>query len=106
MARRIPTTFSTAFPAMATTTKPANACEIPQDSIVGSSACTNQSDTNAVNIPAIASTETARVNDQGCSSNSVEGTSSPIGPPCNEKGILAMKTTNKTSALAMLSVSS
>ena len=43
----MPTTFSTALPAIATTTRPANASEMPSESIVGSSASTNQSETNA-----------------------------------------------------------
>src|SRR5262245_31950429 len=51
-----PTTFSTALPAMATITRPANASEIPSWSIDGSSAETNQSDTNAAATP-----ETARI---------------------------------------------
>ena len=35
----IPTTFSTALPAIATITSPVNAFEIPSDSTAGSSAC-------------------------------------------------------------------
>src|SRR5512133_424645 len=42
-----PTTFSMALPAMATTTRPANASEMPKEFIAGSRAETNQSDTNA-----------------------------------------------------------
>src|SRR3954469_10902314 len=41
-----PTTFSIALPAMATTTSPANASEIPIELIAGCSASTNQSETN------------------------------------------------------------
>src|SRR5919205_1137160 len=50
-----PTTFSTALPAIATITSPANACEMPSDSIAGSSAATNQSDAKAAPAPATAS---------------------------------------------------
>src|SRR5919202_2075213 len=50
-----PTTFSTALPAIATITSPANALDIPSDSTAGSTAPTNQSDTNAAPTPAAAS---------------------------------------------------
>src|SRR5215211_3179258 len=91
---------------MATITNPANACEICQDSMVGSRASTNQSDTKAVVMPVATKTETARPRDQGFSSNSAAGTLSPTGPPLSEKGILAKNTASNTSALAMLNVSS
>src|SRR5689334_20361577 len=54
-----PTTFSTALPAMATITRPANASEIPSESIEGSSATTNQSETNAASTPETANIPTA-----------------------------------------------
>ena len=50
-----PVAFSTALPAIATMTRPANASEMPSWSIVGRSACTNQSETNAAPTPAAAS---------------------------------------------------
>src|SRR5579875_932554 len=43
----MPTTFSTALPAIAMITRPANASEMCRLRIAGSSACTNHSDTNA-----------------------------------------------------------
>src|SRR4051794_1913850 len=54
-----PTTFSIALPAIATMTKPANACEMSSDSIAGSSASTNQSEPNADSAPAAASSPIA-----------------------------------------------
>ena len=53
-----PTTFSTALPAIATTTSPANASLIPSASVAGLSAVTNQSLTNAAATPAPPSTAT------------------------------------------------
>src|SRR5690606_1396232 len=47
MASWMPTTFSTALPAIATITSPANASEMRSACIAGSSACTNHSDTKA-----------------------------------------------------------
>ena len=44
-----PTMFSTAFPAIATTTKPAKASEICRAAMAGSRAWTNQSETSAAN---------------------------------------------------------
>ena len=55
-ARTRPVKFSTAFPAMATITSPANAFEIPRVRIAGSRAWMNQSDTKAEPVPAAAST--------------------------------------------------
>src|SRR3954468_24142307 len=51
----MPTTFSTALPAIATITSPANAFEMPSASTAGSTAPTNQSDTNAAPTPATTS---------------------------------------------------
>jgi hypothetical protein len=50
-ASRIPTTFSTALPAIATMTRPAKAWLMPSIFIAGSRASTNQSDTRAAAIP-------------------------------------------------------
>ena len=50
-----PTACSTALPAIATITRPANCAEIPSWSIVGRSASTNHSDTNAAPSPPSAS---------------------------------------------------
>ena len=58
-ARVIPTTFSTAFPAIATITRPVNAFEMPSDSTAGSSAAMNQSETSAAATPPTASTTSA-----------------------------------------------
>ena len=55
----IPATFSTALPAIATITKPANAREMWSLWIVGVSAWTNQSETNAEPVPAAISSTTA-----------------------------------------------
>ena len=55
----MPATFSTALPAIATITMPANACEMCSVWIVGSSAWTNQSDTNAEPTPAAISSASA-----------------------------------------------
>src|SRR5262245_56219819 len=63
-ASRIPATFSTALPAIATTTIPANACDICIISIAGSSALTNHSDTSAAPSDASTSTMTAMLNGQ------------------------------------------
>ena len=54
-ARATPTAFSTALPAIATITSPANAGEISSRWIAGASAATNQSDTNAAAAPAASS---------------------------------------------------
>src|SRR4051812_15224513 len=54
-----PTTFSMALPAIATTTSPANASEIPIELIAGCRASTNQSDTNAAATALRASITTA-----------------------------------------------
>src|SRR5512143_2363463 len=91
---------------MATTTKPATASEICNISIAGSSACTNQSETNAAETPATANTITTRVNDQGFSFFSGLCDTSMDGPPCIDIGMLATKTTSKTNALVMLNVTS
>ena len=58
-ASRIPAKFSTALPAIATTTIPANASETCSESIVGRSAATNQSETNAEPRPPTTSRVTA-----------------------------------------------
>jgi hypothetical protein len=52
----MPTTFSTALPAIATMTSPVNAFEIPSFATAGSMTATNQSDTNAAARPASART--------------------------------------------------
>ena len=62
----MPTTFSTALPAIPTITMPVNAREIPSVSIAGPSASTNQSETNAAPTPAAASSPTATRNGSGC----------------------------------------
>ena len=58
----IPTTFSTALPAIPTITMPVKALEIPSASTAGSSAPTNQSETNAAAIPDTASSTIAAWN--------------------------------------------
>ena len=58
-ARVMPTTFSTALPAIPTITRPVNAFEMPSASTAGSSESTNQSETNAALTPASASTPIA-----------------------------------------------
>src|SRR5665647_3289702 len=50
----MPTTFSTALPAIATITRPANVGEMCTASMAGVSAATNHSDTNAALTPAAA----------------------------------------------------
>ena len=54
-----PAVFSTALPAIATITSPANSSDTPTWSIVGRSAAMNQSDTNAAPDAASASSTTA-----------------------------------------------
>ena len=61
-----PTTFSTAFPAIATTTSPANASDIPRVAIAGRSAATNQSETKADKTAAVARTTSASHCGQRC----------------------------------------
>ena len=73
-----PTTFSTALPAMATITRPANACEMCSESIAGSNAATNQSDTNAADPPAMASMPIARPTGQRGGSLCACGTGSLV----------------------------
>ena len=51
----MPATFSTALPAMATTTRPTNASDQPSWAIAGRSAPTNHSDTNAAATAAVPS---------------------------------------------------
>src|SRR3954464_12767166 len=51
----MPTTFSTALPAMATMTSPVNASESPSAAIVGVRTPTNHSETKAAPTPAAAS---------------------------------------------------
>ena len=63
-ARKIPVKFSTALPAIATITSPANAFEIPSDATAGSRAWMNQSETKAAPAPAIASRTTANAIEQ------------------------------------------
>ena len=58
-----PVVFSTALPAMPTTTIPANACERPIYSIAGESALTNQSETKADATPPAASSASASVSE-------------------------------------------
>ncbi len=81
----IPTTFSTAFPARATTTSPAKASEIPSEPSDGSSASTNQSETRAAPPADAASRPIANGNGQTRST----GASSALapGPPAIENGI-------------------
>src|SRR5919198_1451074 len=55
----MPTTFSTALPAIATITSPVNACERPSVVIAGSNAETNQSETKAAPRPATTRTSAA-----------------------------------------------
>src|SRR5665647_930128 len=55
----MPTTFSTALPAIATITRPANVGEMCTASMAGVSAATNHSDTNAALTPAAASSPMA-----------------------------------------------
>src|SRR5450756_3200872 len=55
----MPTTFSTALPAMATMTRPANVGEMCTASLAGERPATNQSDTNAALTPATASSPRA-----------------------------------------------
>jgi hypothetical protein len=59
LASTMPTVFSTAFPANATITKPANILLIPSVTIAGDSADTNQSDTKAEPTPATSSMSAA-----------------------------------------------
>ena len=93
-----PTTFSTALPAIATTTRPANAWLMPSASVAGLSAETNQSLTNAAARPAPPSTTTVVVSDQrggepACSS-----------PPARNPGSVRKKSTSRTPAQIRLSV--
>ena len=59
-ASQMPTTFSTALPAIPTMTRPVNALEMPIASTAGSSAATNQSETSAAATPPAASSPIAK----------------------------------------------
>ena len=101
----IPTTFSTAFPARATITRPVNACEICNIEIAGVKADTNQSETNAEPTPAITRITIANQIGQGLT-KFVSSSGSFSGPPWREKGMLAINTIRRITAQAILNPSS
>src|SRR3954468_317016 len=96
----MPTTFSTAFPAMATMTKPANACEIPSVWIIGSSAATNHSETNAAINPQATSVVTDRRIDQVAVSGVVVSGGTIADVALSEYGMLTMKPARSRQAAA------
>src|ERR1700741_2931886 len=98
----MPTTFSTAFPAIATTTSPLNASEIPSVFIAGVSASTNQSDTNAAPTLAPTSTATAIHSGQEAWAGAAPARVT-AGSARSEKGRLAANTARSTTAHATLS---
>src|SRR5215471_11848488 len=101
----MPTTFSTAFPARATMTRPVKASEICSIEIAGVNAETNQSETNADPTPALTRITTA--NHVGHARGDAPFSfGSDVGPPWRETGILAINTTSRTTAHAILSPSS
>src|SRR4051794_33861359 len=73
----MPTTFSIALPAIATMTRPAKVWEMPSVVMAGSSACTNQSDTNAAATLETASRVTASHSGQRGASVTFAGAASP-----------------------------
>ena len=72
--------FSTALPAIPTITIPVNAFEMPSASTAGSSAFTNQSDTNAAPTPATARTTSPVANENGTSCALLERGLAAIAP--------------------------
>src|SRR6187402_613710 len=92
----MPATFSTALPAIATTTIPANACDMCINSIAGSSALTNHSDTSAAPKEATMSTTTASHSGQlSCASGLATSLRAGLlGSDRRENGRLAANTIN------------
>ena len=98
----MPATFSTALPAIATTTMPAKACEMCSISIAGSSALTNHSDTSAA--PSDATTSTVMASHSG-QAPCVDGAFSACrtvrsGSELSEKGRLKKNTMSSSIAHA------
>src|SRR5690348_492749 len=92
----MPTTFSTALPAIATITRPANASEIFKACIAGSSACTNHSDTNAAATADAASRASASGNGQR--GGSCCSAASPAGLLFSEAGRVIANNTSRITA--------
>src|SRR5690348_9558527 len=92
----MPTTFSTALPAIATITGPANASEIFKACIAGSSACTNHSDTNAAATADAASRASASGNGQR--GGSCCSAASPAGLLFSEAGRVIANNTSRITA--------
>src|SRR6185437_14484292 len=92
----IPTTFSTALPAIATITKPANASEMCIAPIAGSSACTNHSDTNAAAMADAASSASASGNGQR--GGSCCSAASPAGLLLSEAGRVTANNASRITA--------
>lgn len=103
----MPTTFSTAFDAMATITRPANAGDRSSASIAGVSATTNQSETNAAPTPATASIPIARPSGQLRAWPSASCCSGAgVSPRARAAGSDSAKTSSRTTATTRLSASS
>src|SRR5512133_2879851 len=94
-----PTTFSTALPAIATTTNPAKVWLICSEAVAGSNAETNQSLTNTAPAAAAASTTIVAVNDHRGGS---DGTASLV----RKIPSVETKTTSKTPPQIRLKVCS
>src|SRR5437660_465975 len=90
----MPATFSTALPAIATTTIPANACDTCNASIAGSSAATNHSDTSAAPTDATTSTVTAIESGQPGSASTAAG----LSPCLSERDGSALKVNRRLAA--------
>src|SRR5215831_10693019 len=102
-ARRIPATFSTALPAIATTTIPANASEMCSARIAGSSASTNQSETTAAPTDAHVSVATASdIDHSGSTAVTFTWRADRSGSEPSENGRLATKTASNNSEHATL----
>ena len=95
-----PTTFSTAFPAMATTTSPAKDSLMPIDSVAGFNAVTNQSLTKAAAAPLAPRTATVVPSVQR------GGSWVASSPPMRKPGNVTTNRTSSTPAQMRLNVRS
>src|SRR6185312_317557 len=102
----IPTTFSIAFPAIATITRPANSSEMCIDFIDGSRAVTNQSETKAAAVLAIVNNATASQSGHRGFSSSSTSFATPVLPRFSEAGRYNKNKTSKTIATIKENVSS
>src|SRR5258708_36071567 len=101
----MPTTFSTAFPARATITRPVKAGEMCKKVMAVVKADTNQSETNADPTPAPTNTTSVSAIGQTCAETACS-LDSVIGSPCRELEMLAINTTSRITAQEILSPSS